>query len=154
MEFTGRIMKVLEPRTGTSERTGNGWKTQGFVFEYFEHPTDRYSDKVYLETFDENVMAQLTENLTVRIGFGHHVREYTNQQGKTMHINEIRIYKFEPQTAQKPAPQPQADGGTGAAPTPPLGGQQSSGIPGGGAFGLDNQPPVNQEGGNADDLPF
>ena len=138
-------MKVLEPRTGTSERTGNGWKTQGFVFEYFEHPTDRYSDKVYLETFDENVMAQLTENLTVRIGFGHHVREYTNQQGKTMHINEIRIYKFEPQTAQKPAPQQQADGGTGAAP--------NAEAPATGTAPFPPEAPTGK-GGKADDLPF
>ena len=115
MEFTGRIMKVLEPRSGVSEKTGKEWKTQGFIFEYFENPTDRYSDKVYLETFDENIIPQLKENLPVRIGFGHHVRELTNQQGRKMVINEIRIYKFEPQVQQQspqqsnqPAPQPQA----------------------------------------------
>ena len=88
-------MKICELRQGVSERSGNEWKSQGFIFEYFENPTDRYSDKVYLETFDENIIAQMQENLTVRIGFGHHVREYTNQQGKTMQINEMRIYKFE-----------------------------------------------------------
>ena len=121
MEFTGRIMKVLEPRSGVSEKTGKEWKTQGFIFEYFENPTDRYSDKVYLETFDENIIPQLKENLPVRIGFGHHVRELTNQQGRKMVINEIRIYKFEPQVQQQspqqsnqPAPQPQAQ-----APFPP-----------------------------------
>ena len=105
-------MKVLEPRKGTSERTGNEWNTQGFVFEYFEQPTDRYSDKVYLETFDENVMAQLTEGLPVLIGFGHNVEDYN---GRT--YNRLRMYKFEPQGQQKPAPQPQQDGGTGAAPS-------------------------------------
>ena len=111
MEFYGRIMKVLEQRKGTSERTGNDWKTQGFVFEYFEQPTDRYSDKVYLETFDENVMSQLKEGLPVLIGFGHNVEDYN---GRT--YNRLRMYKFEPQGKQKPAPQP-ADGGTGAAPS-------------------------------------
>ena len=106
-------MKVLPERKGTSERTGNEWKTQGFVFEYFEQPTDRYSDKVYLETFDENVMAQLTEGLPVLIGFGHNVEDYN---GRT--YNRLRMYKFEPQGQQKPAPQPQpTDGGTGAAPS-------------------------------------
>ena len=136
MEFTGRILKVMPARIGVSERTGKEWKTQGFIFEYFEQPTDRYSDKVYLETFDENVINQLQENLPVRIGFGHRVREYTTQQGITMHINEIRIYKFEPQTTQQHAIQPQ--GGTQAVSSPSQP-QQSS---------------QDQTGEKEDDLPF
>lgn len=90
MEFTGRIKQVLAERSGISQRTGNPWKTQAFIFEYFENPSDRYSDTVVLETFDTNVMAILKENLNVRIGFGHHVREYN---GNT--YNECRMYKFE-----------------------------------------------------------
>jgi len=117
MEFSGRILKVFEPRTGTSERTGNEWKTQGFIFEYFENPTDRFSDKVYLETFDEKIMEQLKENIPARIGFGHRVREYNNKQGTTTQINELRIYKFVLEGQQQPAPAPTpADGGTGSAP--------------------------------------
>ena len=107
MEFTGRIMKVLEARKGISEKTGNEWQTQGFIFEYFENPTDRYSDKVYLETFDTKIMDQLEEGMNVRIGFGHHVRDYTTKDGKRIVINEIRLYKFEPQEMKKPAPEPE-----------------------------------------------
>ena len=33
MEFTGRIIKVLEQRGGVSARTGNPWKMQDFVIE-------------------------------------------------------------------------------------------------------------------------
>lgn len=139
MEFYGRIMKVLEQRKGTSERTGNEWKTQGFVFEYFEQPTDRYSDKVYLETFDENVMSQLKEGLPVLIGFGHNVEDYN---GRT--YNRLRMYKFEPQGQQKPAPQP-ADGVTGAAPA-------ASAPTTGDAPQVNGQ--TTGEGGKADDLPF
>ena len=151
MEFTGRIMKVCELRTGVSERTGKEWKTQGFVFEYFENQTDRYSDKVYLETFDENIIAQLQENMPVRIGFGHRVRDYTNQQGKTMQINELRMYKFE--SLAHGANQP-AQGANGQ-----QGGQQSTQ----GNQGAQPAPfppqvdangnPINKEGGD-DDLPF
>ena len=46
MEFIGQIIKVCEPRTGVSERTGNEWKTQGFVVEFKEHDTDPWHDKV------------------------------------------------------------------------------------------------------------
>ena len=135
MEFEGRILKVLPKQEGVSERTGNAWATQEFIFEYFEHPTDRYSDKVLLRTFDTNHMAQLVEGANVRIGFGHSVREYT-KDGKTSTFNEVRLYKFE--VISKPAdittdpqpadsPQPQSDAPQGNA---------------------------NQGGGEGDDLPF
>ena len=68
-----------------------------------------------METFDENIINQLQENLPVLVGFGHHVRELTNQQGRKMVLNEIRIYKFEPQVQQ--VQQQQQDGGSGAAPS-------------------------------------
>lgn len=90
MEFTGRIMKVLPLKSGVSSRTGNEWKTQQFIFEYFENPSDRYSDKVVIETFDTNIMAQLEENATVRIGFGHRYEEYNGN-----YYNRLTMYKFE-----------------------------------------------------------
>jgi hypothetical protein len=95
MEFEGRILKVLPKQEGVSERTGNAWATQEFVFEYHEHPTDRYADRVLLRTFDTNHMAQLQEGMQVRIGFGHTTREFT-KDGKTSTFNEVRLYKFEP----------------------------------------------------------
>ena len=132
-------------RTGTSTKTGNEWRSVPFVFEYFENPSDRYSDKVLLETFDEKIIPQIVENMPVRIGFGHHVREYTSKDGKPMMINEIRMYKFESlaqgangkQVGQQPAPQPQ---GQPQAPFQPQVDQ----------FGNPIQP-INP---NDDDLPF
>lgn len=118
MEFQGRISQVLEARSGVSQRTGNEWKAQPFVFEYFENETDRYADSVVLETMDEKVIPYIKEGLEVRIGFGHRVREYQGKQ-----YNELRLYKIESVkkeqqqpaadaagtvASQQPAPQPQA----------------------------------------------
>ena len=94
MEFQGRIAKVLPVRSGVSQRTGNEWKSLPFIFEYFEHDSDRYADSVMLETFDTNVIDNLKEGMEVRCGFGHRTREYT-KDGKTMIINDIRLYKIE-----------------------------------------------------------
>ena len=121
MEFTGRIAKVLPVRQGVSQRTGNEWKSLPFIFEYFENPSDRYADSVMLETFDTNVIDNLQEGMEVRCGFGHKTREYT-KDGKTMIINDIRLYKIESvrkaqHVAQQPAPTPQAQ--QAAAPFPP-----------------------------------
>ena len=117
MEFQGRIAKVLPVRQGVSQRTGNEWKSLPFIFEYFEHDSDRYADSVMLETFDETVINNLKEGMEVRCGFGHKTREYT-KDGKTMIINDIRLYKIESvRKAQQPAPAPQAQ--QAAAPFPP-----------------------------------
>lgn len=129
MEFQGRIAKLLPIREGVSQRTGNAWKSLPFIFEYFEHDSDRYADSVMLETFDTNVIDHLQEGMEVICGFGHKTREYT-KDGKTMVINDIRLYKIESvrkanqairqangqQVAQQPATQPQ---GQQAAQFPP-----------------------------------
>jgi hypothetical protein len=134
MEFIGQIKKILPAREGVSQRTGNQWKTQPFVFEYFENPTDRYADSVVLETFDTNVMSQLKEFARVRIGFGHHTREH---EGRV--YNEISMYKFELVGDGAAAqPQPTVNQGQGAAPHPTENQQQGQ----------------QQGGGESDDLPF
>lgn len=117
MEFQGRIAKLLPIRQGVSQRTGNEWKSLPFIFEYFEHDSDRYADSVMLETFDENVINNLKEGMEVRCGFGHKTREYT-KDGKTMTINDIRLYKIEcVRNVQQQAPAPQTQ--QAAAPFPP-----------------------------------
>ena len=133
MEFIGRIMKVLPKQEGVSERTGNAWAHQSFVFEYFEDPNQRYSDKVVLQTFDTNVMAKLEENAQVRIDFGMNIREYM-KDGKLSVFNEPKVYRFERiDSAADTQPAPQTEQ-PATAPFPPA------------------QPP--QSGEKADDLPF
>ena len=95
MEFQGRIAKVLPIRQGVSQRTGNEWKSLPFIFEYFEHDSDRYADSVLLETFDTKVIENLKEGMEVRCGFGHKTREFTKQDGTTAVINDLRLYKIE-----------------------------------------------------------
>ena len=98
MEFQGRIARLLPIRQGVSQRTGNEWKAQPFVFEYFETPDQRWSDKVLLEIYDANIIAQLKEGIEIRCGFGHNIREY---EGRT--YNEVKVYKIEFQDAQQEA---------------------------------------------------
>ncbi len=141
MEFQGRIAKLLPIRQGVSQRTGNEWKSLPFIFEYFEHDSDRYADSVMLETFDEKVINNLQEGMEVRCGFGHRTREYTKDD-KTMIINDIRLYKIEcvrkaQHAVQQPAQQNQGQQG---APFPPQ--VDASGNP------------INNQGGETDDLPF
>jgi hypothetical protein len=142
MEFVGQIKKILTPREGVSERTGNEWKIQPFIFEYFENPSDRYADSVLLETFNSEIIAQLKEYMKVRIGFGHKTREITRKDGTKTIINEVTLYKFE--LLDGAAHQPEAQ----AAQTAAVGNQQA------------NQPAETQKSADGekkdkdDDLPF
>lgn len=164
MEFEGRITRVLPTRGGTSQR-GNEWKALPFVFAYFENPDQRWEDKVLLETFDTNVMAQIAkycevgadkkvvvENGSVKLktldikckcGFSHNVKDVTRRDGSgTATINEMRCYKLEVVNAsQGTAAMPQFTQQYGQqAPFPPY--QQQGAIP----------PQAEQQDG--DDLPF
>lgn len=89
MEFKGRIYKVFPIVEGTSA-SGNNWRRQSFIFEYFEHETDRWSDRVLLSAMNGKIDEyDLHECDNVIIGFGHSVKEYNGK-----HFNELRIYKF------------------------------------------------------------
>ena len=152
MEFQGRIAKLLPIRQGVSQRTGNEWKSLPFIFEYFEHDSDRYADSVLLETFDTKVIDNLKEGMEVRCGFGHKTREFTKQDGTTAVINDLRLYKIESvrksqnQIAQQANVQAVAQQHTTqqqaahAAPFPP---QVDA-----------NGNTINNQGGGDDDLPF
>ena len=146
MEFEGRIIRVLPTRGGTSQR-GNEWKALPFVFAYYENPDQRWEDKVLLETFDTNQMAQIAqyceigadhkvvvENGSVKLktldikckcGFSHNVKDVARRDGSgTATLNEMRCYKLEiigQSQAQHPAPQSQPQPGNvlGGPQTPP-----------------------------------
>ena len=131
MEFEGRIIRVLPTRSGTSQR--GEWKALPFVFAYYENPDQRWEDKVLLETFDTNVMAQIAQycevgadkkvvvengsvklkviDIKCRCGFSHNVKDIERKDGSgTATINEMRCYKLEiagQSQIQQPAPQAQ-----------------------------------------------
>ena len=152
MEFQGRIARLLPIRQGVSQRTGNEWKSLPFIFEYFEHESDRYADSVMLETFDTNVIDNLKEGMEVRCGFGHRTREFTKQDGTTGIINDIRLYKIE--SVRKAQNQPAQQANTQAVaqqPTPQYQTQQRPPFPPQvDQYGNPVQP-INQE---ENDLPF
>ena len=134
MEFQGRIAKLLPMRQGNSTRTGNEWYAQPFVFEYYEHESDRYADSVVLETFNTDIIPHLKEGMEVICGFGHKAKTITKQDGTQVTINDIRLYKIE--NVHKEQPAGHAAGMDG--------GQQHGAAPA----------PQQQGGGDDDDLPF
>ena len=124
MEFEGRIMRILPQRSGTSQRTGNDWVAQPFVFEYFENPTDRWSDKVLLETYNKDIIAKMKEGMKCRCGFGHNINDWN---GKT--YNELNLYKFELIGDEKAPQEPPKEEVRADTPQPPKEGEKADDLP-------------------------
>ena len=143
MEFQGRIKKVLPLRSGTSQR--GEWQALPFIFEFFEHETDRYADSVVLETFDTKVIENLKEGMEVICGWSHKAKDIKKQNGEETTINELRLYKIE--SVKKAAVAQQQTQQAAAQPMQGAIGQQLA------PQAQTIYPPQNQEGGD-DDLPF
>lgn len=98
MEFQGRIYKMLDQKVGT-KADGSEWRSQDFIFEYFEQPEQRYADRVVLTVMNERIREyDLHEGEDVRIGFSHSCREYNGRW-----YNDVRIYKLEKVKKTAPA---------------------------------------------------
>ena len=78
MEFTGKIIAILQPRGGVSKTSGNEWKAQEYVIE--NH--DQYPKKMCFDIFGadkiEQFNIQMGEELTV--SFDIDARQWQDQQ--------------------------------------------------------------------------
>lgn len=137
MELTGRIIAVMQPRSGVSSRTGNPWMTQEYVMEV----PGQYPRRMVFNLFGEDRIKQFNiqngEDVTVQ--FDIDAREY---QGRW--FNDIRAYNILRGQAAPVAGAPMPD----AAPFPPqAAAPQASAAP----FPPQQEPAGE---GSTDDLPF
>ena len=135
MELTGRIIAVMEPRSGVSARTGNPWMTQEYVIEV----PGQYPKRCVFNLFGEDRIKQFNiqngEDITIQ--FDIDAREY---QGRW--FNDIRAYNV----IRGQQPVAAAPVGTpGASPFPPQPDASTAPFP-------PAQEPTSE--GSADDLPF
>ncbi len=97
MEFTGRIIQALEPRSGVSSRTGNPWKMQDFVIE---ESVGQYPKRMVFSVFGEDNLnrfnIQVGQELTV--SFDINAREYNGRW-----YNDVRAWNVMPATPGAPA---------------------------------------------------
>ena len=104
MEFTGKIIAILQPRGGVS-KSGNEWKAQEYVIE--DH--GQYPRKMCFDVFGadkiEQFNIQMGEELTVSF-------DVDARQWQDRWFNSIRAWKVERVGANTPASAP-------GAPVPP-----------------------------------
>jgi hypothetical protein len=128
-----------------SARTGNAWKSQEYLFEYFAWSGAQYPSRILARIFGEDNIAKFNlkqgEEVTVWLRF-----DANKSQAGTRWFNEIRINNVERpqsnQSTQLPA-QPQI------AAAEPANAPQPNNYPPG--F---ERPATSPENGKDDDLPF
>ena len=120
MELTGKIIAVMEPRSGVSARTGNAWMTQEYVLEVPGQHPKRCVFNLFAEDRIKQFNIQNDEDITIQ--FDIDAREY---QGRW--FNDIRAYNVirgqvpvaAPVASPFPPTQAQPDAAAAAAPFPP-----------------------------------
>ena len=142
VKLTGRIAEMMPVVSGISDRTGNAWKSQEYLFEYFAWSGAKYANRMVVRVFGEDDLAKFNlkqgEEVTLTIRF-----DANKSKDGSRWFNEIRISNVErPQAAQQSA-QPQIEAPQAAKPAEP-----NNNPPG---F---ERPATSPENGDNDDLPF
>ena len=160
MDLTGKVIAIMEPRSGVSQRTGNPWMTQDYVIEI----PGQYPRRMVFGVFGEDRIKmfniQIGEEITVQ--FDIDAREYNGR-----YYNDIRAFNvFRGQPAQSvPAAGSIPGSVPGATPFPPAPGTDTAApaynpapatAPTQTAAPAAPFPPTQEsaEEGAADDLPF
>jgi len=89
MELQGRVVRLLPLKEGVAQSTGNPYRTQEFIFGFYESNDSIYEKNILLNIRNENIEKyKLAENdqIKVRISLG--CREYPQGSGK--YFNDIR----------------------------------------------------------------
>ena len=87
MDLTGKVIAIMEPRSGVSQRSGNAWMTQEYVIEV----PGQYPRKMVFNIFGEDRIKQFNiqagEEITVQ--FDIDAREYNGRW-----FNDIRAWNI------------------------------------------------------------
>lgn len=74
------VCAVGQIQSGTSQQTGNEWRKQEFVVEWYESPSDTQSQKIVLSVMNDNIdkmKVQVGDKMEVRFDLRH--REYNGR---------------------------------------------------------------------------
>ena len=88
MDLTGKIIAVMQPRSGVSQRTGNSWMTQEYVMEV----PGQYPKKMVFNIFGEDRIKQFNIQMgeDVTVSFDIDAREFNGRW-----YNDIRAYNVQ-----------------------------------------------------------
>lgn len=138
VKLTGRIAEVFPAQSGTSQRTGNHWMSQDYLFEFFTWSGAQNPNRLVVRIFGEdNIkrhnLQQYEDNVTLTLRL-----DASKTKEGDRWFNEVRVTNVERVGQQKPAQATTAQQATNSP-------QPQNNAPQGGE---------NKGGGKTDNLPF
>ncbi len=137
VKLTGRIAEVFPAQSGTSQRTGNQWMSQDYLFEFFTWSGAQNPNRLIVRIFGEdNIkrhnLQKYEENVTLTLRL-----DASKTKDGDRWFNEVRVTNVERIGVQQPAQAQNIQQPTNSS-------QPQNNAPTGGE----------NKGGQGDDLPF
>lgn len=126
MQFEGRVKEVMPVQSGVSQRTGEPWSNQEFVFGFYETSDAIYEKEIVLKLRNDKIQQynlQVGDKIKAKFSLG--INNYQGRKYNEIYTGDIEILQRAQPTQPAPAPQP--------APQPapaPQGEQQEQPTPG------------------------
>ena len=130
VKLTGRIAEVFPAQSGTSQRTGNQWMSQDYLFEFFTWSGAQNPNRLVVRIFGEdNIkrhnLQQYEDNVTLTLRL-----DASKTKDGDRWFNEVRVTNVE-RVGQQQAAQPTNNGQANNNPQPqqnaPQGGENQGG---------------------------
>ena len=156
MELEGKISVVMPAASGISQSTGNPWMSQEYVMEYFWFPNQSNPSKIVMRVFGEDKIKQynLQPNDEVRVRFHIEAHEYNGRWFNETRLDAVTFIGASASKNPQPANQTAQQANTqtaGQQQAQPKQVQQEAPFP---PKVDENGNPINNQGEQADDLPF
>jgi hypothetical protein len=105
VKLTGRIAEVFPAQSGTSQRTGNQWMSQDYLFEFFTWSGAQNPNRIVVRIFgDDNIkrhnLQQYEDNVTLTLRL-----DASKTKEGDRWFNEVRVTNVE-RVGQQQAAQP------------------------------------------------
>lgn len=103
VKLTGRIAEVFQAQSGVSARTGNNWKSQDYLFEFFQWSGQKNPNRIVVRIFGEdNIkrhnLQQYEDNVTLTLRL-----DASKTKDGDRWFNEVRVTNVERVGQQQPA---------------------------------------------------
>lgn len=132
MQFEGRVKEVMPVQSGVSQRSGEPWSSQEFVFGFYETSDAIYEKEIVLKLRNDKIQQlnlQVGDKIKAKFGLG--ISIYEGRKFNQIFTGDIEILQRAQPTQPAPAPQPAPSPQPAPQPAPaPQGEQQEQPTPG------------------------
>ena len=107
MQFEGRVKELMPVQSGVSQKSGEPWSSQEFVFGFYETSDAIYEKEIVLKLRNGKIQQynlQVGDKIKAKFGLG--INNYQGRKYNEIYTGDIEILQRAQPTQPAPAPQP------------------------------------------------